>query len=175
MGAPFLFYSSVGKVGDTFVVSATLVENGSAAVLQRQSVSVAGADQIVDALRVAAGRTFGEQAELSKSHWDILAWCALGVGAAAAVGGGVSTGLALSFRNSAEKTASRPDFETYRSRISTANTVSITGYITGGVLVSAALVYFLLPRNNLETGKPQALLLAAPLPSGFVLQTGFSF
>jgi hypothetical protein len=153
MGAPFLFTSSVGKVGDLYVVSAALVDNARARTLARQSISVSNPDRIVDAMRAVTLRTFGKPAAVEPGmSWIPFGLGALGLGVAALLGGATSTGLAMMWSDSARSSPSVDEFHGYRDMISVANPVAVSGYVAAGVFLLAAPVFFLLPAEQVVEG-----------------------
>jgi hypothetical protein len=158
LGAPFLFYATVGRAGSRYVVTTTLIENASARVVQRQAITVASADSVLDALRVATLRTFGEQAELPRQaagiNWVPFGIASLAVGVAVMAAGGVGTGLALYWNASAKTATQMQEFNNLRNQIAIANPLAITGYVVGALFVLAAPVFFLLPSGEaIEAGE----------------------
>ncbi len=175
MGAPFLFYSNVGRVGTTLVVTATLIDNRTAAVLQRQSITVQSYERALEAMQVATVRLLGGKAEMSPPpDYGLYIWTSLGAGAAALILGGVGTGMGLHYQDQADSSSDQGDFNDYRDKVDTWNTVALAGYIAGGALLAASLVFYLIEPGDtpIEAGG----VAAVPLPEGgMVLQYGFKF
>jgi hypothetical protein len=157
LGAPYLFYSTAGRIGANYVVTATLIESTTSRALQRQAISVASVDHVTDAMRVATLRVFGEQAELPRQasgiNWLPFGISALGVGGTAVAAAAVGTGLALYWSASAKSAPSFPAFNDYRNMTAIAIALSIAGYVVGGLFVLAAPVFFVLPSEQaIEAG-----------------------
>ncbi|MBN2361575.1 MAG: hypothetical protein JXR83_19135 [Deltaproteobacteria bacterium] len=157
LGAPFLFYATVGRVGSNYVVTATLIESSSARVLQRQAITVASVDHVAEAMRVATLRTFGEQAELPRQASGMAWWPfgvgALGVGGLVVAAAAVGTGLALYWNGAAKSAPTMQAFNDYRNQIAIANPLAIAGYVVGGLFVLASPLFFLLPSGQaIEAG-----------------------
>jgi hypothetical protein len=183
MGAPFLYYSNVGKTGETLVVSASIIDNAKVEVLDRHSITVAHADQVVEAMEVVTRRLLGQEAELSvyKTNYAPYKWTALGAGILGAILGGVGTGLAVHYQGQADGTSDQGKFNEYNDSIDTWNSVSVAGYITGGAMLVTAVVLFLLDSGGEHdeaggTEAPEVSTGASPLPDGgFFILTEFRF
>jgi hypothetical protein len=182
MGAPYLFYSNVGRVGDTLVLTVSLIENKNVNVLERQSITIKSYDRVVEAMKVATLRLFGEQIEMSPPpDYGVWIWTTLGVGAAMTVLGGLGTGMAYYNRDLADGTSDQLAFNDYRDKVGTWNDVALAGYITGGAFLAASLILFLVEPEDepIEAGspatEPAAFHLAPLREGGFVLSGGFRF
>jgi hypothetical protein len=183
MGAPYLFYSNVGKTGEMMVVSASLIDNAKVEVVDRHSITVSHADQVVEAMEVVTKRLMGQEAELTvrKVNYAPYKWTALGAGILGAILGGVGTGMSVHYQGQADGTSDQGKFNDYNDSIDTWNSVSVAGYISGGAMLVTAVVLFVLdsggdPEETVGTEAPDVSAGASPLPDGgFLFQTGFRF
>jgi len=174
LGARYLFYSNVGKVGDQYVSSASLIDASKGDVASRQTVAVRDPRQLVDAVVVVTKRLFGLEAELPPpppegADWTVWKWTTLGAGVAVAALGGVGTGLAVHNRNQADSADDQDDFDDFRDKGETWNIVSVVGYAAGGAILATSVVFFILDaigpaeREVTEAGGGASL---TPLPGG---------
>jgi len=161
LGASFLLYSQVGSVAETYVCSVSLIDSERAAAVGRHSLEVRDSRQVVDALRVATLRLFGQEAELPPPPSDpmdfsVLKWSTLGVGLLAAAAGASGTGLAVMFAGEADAAEDKADFDGARRSGEIANGVAVGGYVAGGVLLaSSALLFVLDAVLGPETGEEE--------------------
>ncbi|NOZ85983.1 MAG: hypothetical protein GXP49_06930 [Deltaproteobacteria bacterium] len=191
MGARFLIYSNVGKVGGAYLATVSLIDTKDGSVSNRQSITVQNEKRILAGMEVAAKRLVGLKAELppleqagkpaNLAPWK---WSALAGGLLMAALGGAGTGLAVSNRNKADDADKQSDMDDYRAKGETWNKVAITGYAVGGALLATSVVLFVLDsmkgtKGKREPGKvdeKKAMLLVSPMPGlGFSLNLVMDF
>ena len=175
LGARYLVYSNVGRVGDSFVTTVSQIDTKEGSVTSRQTIAVHDVRQIVDAMAVTTKRLMGLQAELPPlpppegTDWTVWKWTTLGAGVAVAVLVAAGAGLAVHNRNQADSADDQDDFDNFRDKGDTWNIVSITGYAVGGALLATSVVFFILDavgpaeREATEAGGAASL---TPLPGG---------
>jgi hypothetical protein len=180
MGAPYLFYSNVGKVGPTLVITVNLIDNQNAKVLQRQSITINSYGRVVEAMRVATLRLVGQQVEMSPPpDYSLYIWTALGLGTAAVLVGGVGSAMALNYQDKADGTADQNEFNDFRDKVDSCNTLAVSGYISGGALLLSSFIFYLIEPDDqpIEAGNDdhKAVSLSPLGDNGFVLGYQFRF
>ncbi len=148
IGAQYLVSIQVAQAGESVVLSASLIDSQEAKVAERKSVVLQDRRQVAEGAQVLAKRLLGQQAELTplpdEGGADVgwLKWPALGGGALLAAAGGAGTGLALMFQGQANDATEQTAFDDARQGGEISNIVAVSGYVAGGVLLTAAAALF---------------------------------
>jgi len=171
LGAELIVGSSVGKVGDTFVVNIKLIDTRKVKVEQRVYEKVQGrAEDLLDAFKKAVPRLFNTAALPDENQASVFAspktwtYITLGTGAAAAVFGGVSMFLAIN----AVKNKPQWTIEQANSSRMWAG-MMYGGFGAGAALLLTSASLWLFTGHPAATIETPVALGIAPAANGFAL------
>jgi hypothetical protein len=99
----------------------------------------------------------------------VAGWITFGVGAAAAVAGGVFQGLAAKYESDAESTSKLDEWNDFSAKTDTFQKTAIAAFIVGGVAIGAGVTMIVL--GSRDDGESEVAVV--PAPGGLLLHGSF--
>jgi tetratricopeptide (TPR) repeat protein len=99
----------------------------------------------------------------------VAGWVTFGVGAAAAIAGGVFQGLAAKYESDAESTSKLEEWNDFSAKTDTFQKTAIAAFVVGGVAIGAGVTMIVLGSGEDD----DAEVAFVPVPGGLSLQGSF--
>jgi len=115
----------------------------------------------------------GEPREGEVSVLGVAGWAVLGVGAAAAIAGGVFQGLAAKFESEAEDTHDLDTFEDAQLKTDIYQKTAIAAFVVGGLALGAGVTMIVLGGGDDDDGDSADEVAIVPAPGGLLLRGSF--
>ena len=144
---------------------------------------ILGAIAVLSALFVSEPGTGGEYVEHPDGEptggqvrpLSIAGWTVFGVGAAAAVAGGVFQGLAAKYESDAESTSKLEEWNDFSAKTDTFQKTAIAAFVVGGVAIGAGVTMIVLGGGDggNDGGESEPEVAIVPAPGGLLLRGSF--